>query len=181
MTWSEEAKKRESLSRMGSGNPMWGKHKNNSGKKNPMYGRHHRTETIELYRKTRKGMFSGINHPHFGKTVYHSKKFKYRGMWFDSSYELKFFKHYKKLGVPLKRNYTRLLLVDEKGPFTFVPDFVMPDPFKGGPKFIEIKGWYGPRTVRILEALVKLKEKTGIGYKVTFVDGPILKKMGIKL
>jgi hypothetical protein len=122
-----------------------------SGSGNPMFGK------------------TGTLSPRFGKTSFHSKKFSYNGVRLDSSYELAYVKMLDERMVCWKRNRTRIYLKDEKGRFTFCPDFLVDG------HFVEIKGWFGPRTQRILRALKR------IGYKVEFLGKKELLSLGCEI
>lgn len=167
----------------GSNNPMFGKpgywagkhiskEVSEKGKQTRLehFGSYFSNESIESIRKNLVGVNSGDKNPMFGKTpVSKFKYIEYNGEYLDSSYELEYVKYLDSIGVSWKRNYKRIHLQDEIGPFTTVPDFIVND------KFIEIKGWFGPRTQRIIKAL------KNSNIEVTFLGKPELKKLGCKI
>ena len=134
------------------------------------YGAYFSPESIESIRQNLIGVGAGENNAMFGKTpVRKFKCFEYKGEYLDSSYELEYVKYLDSIDIPWIRNYKRIYLKDENGIFTYVPDFIV------NGKLVEIKGWFGPRTQRIIKAL---KENN---IEVTFLGRLELKKLGCKI
>lgn len=83
--------------------------------------------------KSLVGRFKGRNSPRFGK-VSHSKYVKYRGIWFHSSYEVKYAKYLIKNQIKWRYEFTTFDL----GNCTYTPDFYLPQT----DEYIEVKGYW---------------------------------------
>ena len=145
------------------------------GKNNPMYGtiRHHSKETrrrisiagkgripwctgkhLSEETKRKIGLASkGNKNPMYGKSPNtHKHNVWYKGMYLRCSYELRFVKACEKYNIHFEQGQesNRIFLEDENGKFSYKPDFLV------GNQIIEIKGWDGPRTLRIKSVLKKI-------------------------
>jgi len=134
------------------------------------FGAYFSDESIESIRKNLIGVSAGEKNWNFGKSPVSSfKRFIYKDIKLDSSYEYEFVKYLDSKNIPWTRNYKRINLEDEQGKFTYVPDFIV------NGEIVETKGWFSPRAVRVMKALLKAE------IKVKYFDVVELKKLGLPI
>lgn len=127
------------------------------GKNNSMFGKKFSEESKEKMRKNnwiKKQLPE--NHPNFGKTPNIRKNCCwYKNMYLRSGYELRFVKACEKHNIDFEqcKEDERIYLQDESGKFSYLSDF------KINGQIIEVKGWIGPRTQRIINALKDINIK----------------------
>jgi transposase len=112
------------------------------------YGAYFSEETIKAMSDAMKGKYVAEEHPRYGHTP-PTKHSIYNGERMDSSYELAFAQYLDEYNIPWIRNKERIYLEDSIGKFTYVPDFIV------NGKFIEIKGWFSPHALRVMNATLK--------------------------
>lgn len=151
---SLETCKRISESKKGSKNPSFG----NPG---PMLGKHQTEEAKKRISQFNKGKYAGSNHPLYGKPLKKNRCqwFTVNGIKCQGTYEKRFVEACFKWNVPVIRNTERFYLKDEKGEFTYLPDFLVRT------SLFEIKGWVGPNSSRKIKAILEQKLKVTVIYK----------------
>lgn len=99
--------------------------------------------------KGKPKLLHGKSHPNYGKPLK-----KNRCIWFNvnnikcqGTFEKRFVETCLKYNISVTRNIKRFHLKDERGEFTYLPDF------NSNGQLIEIKGWVGPNSKRKLQAI----------------------------
>lgn len=144
-----------------------------SGNKNPMYGKKRPQSVRNKISKSRKGKYTGRNHPMFGRKPSHKCSYghggRYKNTWMRSSYEIKYAKYLTKSKI--KWQYEPKAF--DLGSTTYRPDFYL---IKAN-TYIEVKGYWTKEAKYKFKLFRKLYPRIKI---IVFNKAKLLKE-GIKV
>lgn len=86
----------------------------------------------------KRNNFGGLNPE---TTHKHYKRGRYKGIWFDSSWELAFLYYYIDNNIEIQRNSAKLKYLFKEKEYNFYPDFIINN------EFYEVKGFWTDRNI----------------------------------
>jgi len=137
---SEGLKGNPNLSHKKNNHPFWKKF----GKDSANYGYRHKEESKKKISVGNLGKENKKNR---------CKWFSVNGIKCQGTWEKRFVEACFKWNIPVKRNEKRFFFEDNRGKFSYCPDFVINN------QIYEVKGWVGPSSVRRFNAISKLPIK----------------------